>query len=70
MIDPTGAAGEMMKLTDEIEADVVAMSTRGRSEFESVPRERVLETLGSVVEKRAHTGNRPLLLVKPRTVTK
>jgi nucleotide-binding universal stress UspA family protein len=70
MIDPTGAAGEIMKLADEIQADVVAMSTRGRSEFESGPGERVLETLGSVAEKMVHAGNRPLLLVKPRTVTK
>lgn len=58
------AAGEIMKLGDEIQADIVAMSTRGRSEFESRPGEWV-SSLGSIAEKMVHAGNRPLLLVKP-----
>jgi nucleotide-binding universal stress UspA family protein len=66
---PKGAADEIMKLADAMKADMVAMSTRGRSEFEETPGEWVL-SLGSVAEEMVHTGNRPLLLVRPKTVTK
>jgi len=59
-----GAAGEIMELADETQADVVAMSTRGRSGAEV----RLGEfgwSLGNVAEKIVHAGNTPLLLVRP-----
>jgi len=53
-----GAAGhEIIKLADEIGADIVAMSTHGRS---GVGR----WVFGSVAEKVVRTGNAPVLLVR------
>jgi len=51
------AAEEIIKLADEIQADVVAMSTHGRS---GVSR----WAFGSVADKVLHAGNTPLLLVR------
>ena len=59
-----GPAEEMMKLANEIQADIVAMSTRGRSGYEAEGREWV-SSLGSVAETMVHVGNTPLLLVRP-----
>jgi nucleotide-binding universal stress UspA family protein len=58
------AAGEIIKLADEIQADLVAMSGRGRSGVEKISGEAIVN-LGSVAEKMVHSGNTPLLLVKP-----
>jgi len=52
-----GAAEEIIKLADEMNADVVAMSTHGRS---GVSR----WAFGSVADKVLHAGNTPLLLVR------
>jgi nucleotide-binding universal stress UspA family protein len=65
LLDPTGVAAEINKLADGIQADLVVMSTRGRSEFDLRPGEEEIERLGSVVEKVVHSGNAPLMLVKP-----
>ena len=51
------AAEEIIKLTDEIRSDMVAMSTHGRSGISRW-------TLGSVASKVLHGGNTPVLLVK------
>lgn len=51
------AAEEIIEFTDEVNADMVAMSTHGRS---GVGR----WVLGSVAEKVLHEGNKPLLLVR------
>jgi len=51
------AAEEIIKFADEIQADVVAMSTHGHS---GVSR----WAFGSVTDKVLHTGNTPLLLVR------
>ncbi len=57
------AAGEIIKLADEINADVVAMSTHGRSGISRW-------ALGSVAERVLNAGNTPLLLVRaPRVST-
>lgn len=61
---PTGTAEEIMKVANEIQADIVAMSTRGRGSSEERPGERV-ESLGSVAEKMVNSGNTPLFLVRP-----
>ena len=50
-------AEEIIKLSDEIEADVVAMSTHGRS---GVSR----WAFGSVTGEVLHAGNTPILLVR------
>lgn len=50
-------AEEIIKLADEIQADVIAMSTHGRSGIG-------LWALGSVAEKVLHAGNAPLFLVR------
>jgi len=53
-----GAAGqEIIKLADEIGADIVAMSTHGRSGVGRL-------VFGSVAEKVVRTGNIPVLLVR------
>ena len=52
------AAEEIIKLADEMYADVVAMSTHGRS---GVGR----WVFGSVADRVLHEGNTPLLLVRP-----
>lgn len=53
-----GAAGhEIIKLADEIGADIVAMSTHGRSGVGRL-------VFGSVAEKVVRTGNTPVLLVR------
>ncbi|MCK4723172.1 MAG: universal stress protein, partial [Dehalococcoidia bacterium] len=51
------AAGEIIKLADEIDADVVAMSTHGRSGIGRW-------ALGSVAERVLNARNTPLLLVR------
>jgi len=51
------AAEEVIRLADEINADVVAMSTHGESSFSRW-------VLGSVAEKVLQGGNTPLLLVR------
>lgn len=68
-LEPTGIAGEINKLADEIKADLVVMSARGRSEFEIRPGEVEVPNLGSVAEKIVVSGNTPLMLVKPVTIT-
>jgi len=53
-----GAAGhEIIRLADEIGADIVAMSTHGRSGVGRL-------VFGSVAEKVVRTGNTPVLLVR------
>lgn len=53
-----GAAGhEIIKLADEIGADIIAMSTHGRSGVGRL-------VFGSVAEKVVRTGNAPVLLVR------
>jgi nucleotide-binding universal stress UspA family protein len=51
------AAGEIIDFTDKVGADLVAMSTHGRS---GVGR----WVFGSVAERVLHFGNKPLLLVR------
>ncbi len=51
------AAGEIIKLADELNADLVAMSTHGRSGIGRW-------ALGSVAERVLNAGNTPLLLVR------
>jgi len=51
------AAEEIIEFTDEVNADMVAMSTHGRS---GVGR----WVFGSVAEKVLHEGSKPLLLVR------
>ena len=51
------AAGEIIDFTDKVGADLVAMSTHGRS---GVGR----WVFGSVAERVLHSGNKPLLLVR------
>ncbi len=54
-------AEQIIRFADEIGADLVAMSTHGRSGIRRW-------ALGSVAEKMVHGGNAPLLLVRmPRT---
>lgn len=69
VLDSTVVAGEIIKLGNEIHADIVAMSVQGRSELEENPGESVT-SLGSVAEKMVHSGNIPLLLVRPVTIVK
>jgi nucleotide-binding universal stress UspA family protein len=57
-------AGEIIKFADEIQADLVAMSGQGHSGVGKIPREGIVN-LGSVAEKIVHSGNTPLMLVKP-----
>jgi len=52
------AAEEIIRFADEVSADVVAMSTHGRSGI-------ARWTLGSVADKVLRRGNTPLLLVRP-----
>ena len=53
-----GAAGhEIIRLADEIGADIVAMSTHGRSGVGRL-------VFGSIAEKVVRTGNTPVLLVR------
>ena len=52
------AAEEIIKLADEMYADVVAMSTHGRSGIGRW-------VFGSVADRVLHEGNTPLLLVRP-----
>jgi len=54
-------AEEIIKLADETQADVVAMSTHGRSGIGRW-------VLGSVADRVLHEGNTPLLLVRPSWV--
>jgi nucleotide-binding universal stress UspA family protein len=51
------AAEEIIKLAEELNADIIAMSTHGRSGSSRWEH-------GSVVEKLLHAGNTPLLLVR------
>ena len=51
-------AKEIIKLADETQADVVAMSTHGRSGIGRW-------AFGSVADRVLHEGNTPLLLVRP-----
>ena len=52
-------AGEIIDFTDKVDADLVAMSTHGRS---GVGR----WVFGSVAERVLHLGNKPLLLVRAK----
>jgi len=56
-LTPRPVAEEILKLADEIQADVVAMSTHGRSGVSQW-------AFGSVADKVLHAGNTPLLLVR------
>jgi len=68
-LEPTAVAGEIIKLANEIQADIVAMSVRGHSEFSGLsPGEAGVQILGSVAEIMVHFGNTPLLLVKPSII--
>ena len=70
-LQPTAVAGEITKLANEIQADIVAMSVQGHSEFMGLtPGEEGVQILGSVAEKMVHSGNIPLLLVRPATAVK
>jgi nucleotide-binding universal stress UspA family protein len=60
------AAREIIRYADEIKADLVAMSARGRFVLNESPRE-FTSNLGSIAEKIVHSGNTPLMLVKPTT---
>jgi len=51
-------ADEILKVADEIQADVVAMATHGRSGISRW-------AFGSVADRVLHEGNTPLLLVRP-----
>ncbi len=53
---------EIIKLADEVQADLVAMSTHGRSGF-------TRWALGSTADKVLNAGNTPLLLVRSLGVT-
>jgi nucleotide-binding universal stress UspA family protein len=63
-LEPAGVTAEIIKLADEIQADLVAMSSQGRPEVGEISGEWIAN-LGSVAEKIVHSGNTPLLLVKP-----
>lgn len=52
------AAKEIVEFADKINADLIAMSTHGSSGFSRL-------FFGSVADRVLHTGNTPLLLVKP-----
>jgi nucleotide-binding universal stress UspA family protein len=52
------AAEEIIRLADEMSADMVAMSTHGRSGIRRW-------VFGSVADRVLHEGNTPLLLVRP-----
>jgi nucleotide-binding universal stress UspA family protein len=52
-----GAAEEIIKLAEELNADIIVMSTHGHSGFSRWEH-------GSVVDKLLHAGNTPLLLVR------
>ncbi|MFC2011424.1 universal stress protein [Chloroflexota bacterium] len=52
------AAEEIIKATDEINADLVAMSTHGRSGFSRW-------AFGSVTDRVLRGGSRPVLVVRP-----
>ena len=51
------AAEEIVKATDELKADLIAMSTHGRSGFSRL-------TFGSITDKVLRTGNVPVLVVR------
>jgi nucleotide-binding universal stress UspA family protein len=51
------AADEILKAADEMNANIIAMSTHGRSGFSRL-------AFGSVAEKVLRNGNRPVLVVK------
>ena len=51
------AADEILKTAEEINADLIAMSTHGRSGISRW-------ALGSVAERVLRSGNRPILLVR------
>ncbi len=55
------AAAEIIKFADEVNADLVAMSTHGRSGISRW-------NLGSVASKVLHAGSTPLLLVRTNAV--
>jgi nucleotide-binding universal stress UspA family protein len=70
-LESTAVAGEIIKLANEIEADIVAMSVQGHSALMALtPGEEGVQILGSVAEKMVHSGNIPLLLVRPATAVK
>lgn len=56
-------AEEIIKIANGIRADIVAMSTHGRSGIGRW-------AFGSVADRVLHEGNIPLLLVKPGDVQK
>jgi len=51
------AADEILKIAEEINADLIAMSTHGRSGISRW-------ALGSVTERVLRSGNRPILVVR------
>ena len=51
------AAEEIVKATDELKADLIAMSTHGRSGLSRL-------TFGSITDKVLRTGNVPVLVVR------
>jgi nucleotide-binding universal stress UspA family protein len=59
-----GIVGEIMKAAEETQADMIAMSSRGRAASDERPGERIT-TLESIVKEMLHSGNTPLFLVKP-----
>ena len=57
VLDGGTEADEILKVADEISADIVAMSTHGHSGIKRW-------AMGNVAEKVVHTGNAPVLLVR------
>jgi nucleotide-binding universal stress UspA family protein len=57
------AADEIIRLADEIQADIVAMSTHGRSGISRW-------AFGSTADKVLHAGNKPVLLVRTADTSK
>jgi nucleotide-binding universal stress UspA family protein len=57
------AADEIIRLADEIQADIVAMSTHGRSGISRW-------AFGSTADKVLHAGNKPVLLVRTTDTSK
>ena len=58
-IESGGAAERIIEVAEQIDADVIAMSTHGRSGL-------ARWALGSIADKLIHSGNIPLILVRAR----
>jgi nucleotide-binding universal stress UspA family protein len=65
VLNPTDIAQEINSVAADTQVDLVAMSTRGSSASSSKTAGLYFKNLGSITEKMVHSGNTPLLLVKP-----